>query len=351
MDFGRIDPDMAVRQAGDGLLWYDAANMTIEGKGWADTERLFDRLPARASSVVRPPVWELSRCSAGICARFESDSPSISAKWQLRSNDLAMSHMAATGVSGLDLYVRDGGRWRWIGVGRPETAPQVSWQMVSSLDGRRREYMLYLPLYNGVERVEIGIDPSCGMWRAATRLDKPIVFYGTSVVQGGCASRPGMVHTAILGRRLDRQTINLGFSGNGRMEPEIADLLAELDAAVFVLDALPNMNDQPIVERTVYMVRTIRASRPAAPIIMVGSLPFANADFVEQKREKHNRRKKDYAQAIADLQAQGIGGLHYVSGEDILGTDGEGTVDGIHATDLGFMRFADVLEPVLRPLI
>jgi len=104
-----------------GLKWHDIRDWGVEGKGWADTERPFDRLPARAKAKVRPPVWGLSRNSAGMCVRFETDARAISARWTLLSSNLAMNHMPATGVSGLDLYARDdAGRWRWLAVGRPQ---------------------------------------------------------------------------------------------------------------------------------------------------------------------------------------------------------------------------------------
>src|SRR5437762_1772200 len=147
-----------------------------------------------------------------------------------------MPHMAATGVSGLDLYVRDGARWQWLGVGRPTTQAN-SVTLASGLAPGKHEFLLYFPLYNGVSSVEVGLPRSAKLWRADERpvqRRKPVVFYGTSITQGGCASRPGMAHTAILGRRLERPVINLGLSGNGKMEAEVATLLTELDPAVYV---------------------------------------------------------------------------------------------------------------------
>src|SRR5205085_2015483 len=135
----------------------------------------------------------------------------------------------------------------------------------------QREFLLYLPLYNGVSSVEIGIAKGSTLAKGPARppeRQKPIVFYGTSITQGGCASRPGMVHTAILGRRLDRPVINLGFSGSGRMEPAMATLLAELDPAVYVLDCLPNMSAAEVAERMEPFVRTLRKAHPRTPIVM-----------------------------------------------------------------------------------
>jgi lysophospholipase L1-like esterase len=331
--------------------WHDIRDWGIEGKGWADTERFFDRLPARAKEKVRPPVWDLSRHSAGMCVRFQSDGMAISARWTLLSANLAMSHMPASGVSGLDLYAQDEeGRWRWLGVGRPESAPNAQAQLVAGLPPGRRAFLLYLPLYNGVESVEVGLPSGATAEPLPPRTTKPVVFYGTSIVQGGCASRPGMAYTAILGRRLDRAVINLGFSGNGTMDPEIADLMAELDPCAYVLDCLPNLNPADVAQRTEPFVRTLRAARPTAPIVLVEDRSWTNAAFLPSLRDYHAANRAALRRAFDRLLAAGVGQLHCVPGEPLLGDDGEATVDGSHPTDLGFLRMADALEPILRPL-
>jgi lysophospholipase L1-like esterase len=211
--------------------------------------------------------------------------------------------------------------------------------------------MLYLPLYNGTEGVEIGLAPGCRLGAVPPRCHKPIVFYGTSIVQGGCASRPGMVYSAILQRRLDRPVINLGFSGNGQMEAEVADLLAELEASAYVIDAMPNMQASNVVERTLYMVRAIRRAHPDAPILLVEDRTFASAAFLAWRRQEHAARREALGRACRALLDEGVTGLHYVAGAGLLGDDAEATVDGSHPTDVGFMRIADALEPVLRPLV
>jgi len=179
---------------------------------------------------------------------------------------------------------------------------------------------------------------------------KPIVLYGTSITQGGCASRPGMAYPAILRRRLDRPVINLGFSGNGRLDAAVGDLLAELDAAVFVLDCVPNMTAELVTERTEPFVRALRAARPATPIVLVDNVAYPAGAILPASRELV-RGKNDALRATFErLTAEGVTGLHHVAGGPLLGTDGEATVDGTHPTDLGFLRMADALEPLLRRL-
>lgn len=188
---------------------------------------------------MRPPVWSLSKHTAGLCIRFETDASDIQVRWELTSGELAMPHMPATGVSGVDLYVRTGVAWQWLANGRP-TAQSSLATLVNDLSPERREFLLYLPLYNGVKSLELGIPQGASLWRRHFGSDrKPIVFWGTSITQGGCAARPGMVYTAILGRRLNRPVINLGFSGNGKMEAEVAPVTNLLRSMLHIRDRLP----------------------------------------------------------------------------------------------------------------
>ena len=334
------------------LVWTDVRELTMEGQGWSELKSPFDRLPAKAEAIVRAPVWKLSRDSAGIAARFVSDSTELHCKWALNDAQLEMSHMPATGVSGVDLYVRDdSGSWRWLACPRPNQQ-SMSAKLVSGLAPGSREYMLYLPLYNGVMSCEIGVAQGAKLTPAPKRpaaRSKPVVFYGTSITQGGCASRPGMPHPMILGRRLDRPIINLGFSGNGRMDLEFADLLGELDASAFVIDCLPNMNGQAVAERVVPFVEKLRSHRPETPILLVEDRSFTNAFLLPSKRAHHDASRKALKAGFEELKGRGDQNLHYLKGDDLL--KNEDTVDGSHPTDLGFVRQADIFEPVLRPLL
>jgi hypothetical protein len=324
------------------VLWHDARLLTIEGRGWTDTEAPYDRLPAKAKGVVRDDVWGLAHQSAGICVRFRTDSPTIRVRWALTGDSLAMPHMPATGVSGVDLYARRAdGTWQFAANGRPGGVTNDA-TFGASGSG---EYTLYLPLYNGVRALEIGTAPAS----PATPVErgpgtpKPIVWYGTSIVQGGCASRPGMAATAIVGRRLNAPVINLGFSGNGLMEPEMADLLAELDPSVYVLDALWNMTPELMSERVAPFVRRLRAAHADTPIALAEDSSVYNA--------VPTAKGKVLRDIIARLEAEGVAGLHLVSAEGMLGSDGDATVDGCHPNDLGMTRQAEAFERALRPLL
>jgi len=341
------------RVEGDSLF-YDLTLLDLEGQGWTDTGGDYDRLPSKAEGVVRPPVWNLSRHSAGICARFVTDTTELTVHWVLTSASLAMPHMPATGVSGVDLYVKQpSGVWRWVATGRPGGQTNQA-KLFNGVSKEPREFCLYLPLYNGVSKVEVGVPAGATVSPAPARassLERPIVFYGTSITQGGCASRPGMVHTAIVGRRLNRRIINLGFSGNGRMEPEMAELLAELDPAVFVLDCLPNMDGPRVRERVKPFVERLRQTRPDTPILLVEDRLYADGFFKRERAERNRDNQKELRRAFGLLQADGVKELYYLPGELLLGEDGEDTVDGSHPTDLGFVRQADAFVKVLGKIL
>lgn len=352
INFSKLDRNFDVPEVADGWAWYDGSKLTIEGRGWADPENPFARLPPHAESIVRPPIWSGSRCSTGLVIRFVTDATEISARWTLISSILEMNHMPATGVSGLDLYVWDIDRWRWIGLGRPNKPNEINQEgpLTTGLRTGEKVFQLYLPLYNGVQNVQLGI-PKENSIRSAPRppeQTRPICFYGTSIVQGGCASRPGMAYTAILGRRLDRPTINLGFSGQGKMDLEIAPLLGELDAAAYVLDALPNMTAELVVERAHKFIEILRHARPKTPIILVEGITRQRAPMQEPSQHEHTLKNAALRTVYNALKESGYENVWLVPGDTLLGDDGDGTVDGTHATDLGFKRMADAIEPTLR---
>ncbi len=347
---GAESTQVSPQREGD-LAWYDVGQWGVEGRGWSHTERYFDRLPAKAKGVVRDAVWNLSRHSAGMCVRFRTNATSIRARYELLSPGLAMSHMPATGVSGLDLYAQDDQqRWRWLAVVRP-SAQTVRAEIISGIAPGTRAYTIYLPLYNGVQTLEIGVPAGAEFEPIAPRSTKPLVYYGTSIAHGACASRPGMAFPSILGRRLDVPVLNLGFSGNGRMEAEVGALLAELAPCVYCIDCLPNMQGPEVAARTEPLVRQLRRARPETPIVLIEDRTYTNTPFLPSRRERHRASRAALKAAYEKLIADGVQQLSYVAGEDLLGDDGEAATDGSHPSDLGMMRMADALEPVLRPLV
>jgi hypothetical protein len=337
-----IAPEKAKADPDGKTLWYDGKDIGLEGKGWSDTLLPYDRLPGKAEGKAPPAVWGLSRQSAGLCVRFTTDAPAIQVRWTVTSANLAMPHMPATGVSGVDLYTRDkGGRWLFVG----NHAPSSLSTTVSFAPPVGQTCLLYLPLYNGTASLEIGIPKGKTLSKADGPISKrkPIVWYGTSIVQGGCASRPGMAATAIVGRKLDTEVINLGFSGSGRMEPVMGDLLAELDPSVYVLDCLWNMPPKEVADRIEPFVNRLREAHPDTPILLADDSNYQDICPTEKGRILRT--------CLGRLITAGVKNLHLISSKDMLGEDWEGTVDGCHPNDLGMMRQADAFVKVLGPVL
>ena len=229
--------------------WHNPATNSfpvIEGQAWpAEVNDRYDRFPARAEKTLNPNVWNISHSSAGLYIKIKTNATTICVRYVVKGA-LSMTHMPATGVSGIDLYAIDpNGRWKWA----PSTRSfgdtieyRFSNIIVSSeFPGRDHEYRLYLPLYNAVAWLTIGVPANSSFGFLPLSPEKPIVVYGTSIAQGACASRPGMAWTSLLQQQLDRPLINLGFSGSGQLEPSVIALMTEIDAKLFVLDCIPNL--------------------------------------------------------------------------------------------------------------
>jgi hypothetical protein len=333
--------------------WHDVTTWGVEGRGWGDQQRKrwFDRLPAKAEGSVSDAVWSLSRDSTGMMVRFKTDAREIYARYTVSKEKLGSPHMPATGVSGLDLYARDeSGAWRWVMVTKP-TVPTIEAVVISGLAAGTREYAAYLPLYNGVESLEIGVPAGAMFQGLPPRTDKPIVFYGTSITHGACASRPGMVHTAILGRRFDRPVLNLGFSGNGKMDAAVGSLLTEVDAAVYVIDCLPNMAPAMVAAKCGPLVKQLREAHPATPIVLVEDRRNTNSWILPDRNKHHDANHAALKTAYEQLVKDGVKELFYIEGDHLYGDDTEGATDASHASDLGFMRQADIFEPILRTAV
>jgi hypothetical protein len=336
----------------DSLVWYDASTITIEGRGWSDVLKPFDRLPKNAESNVRAPVWRLSRNSAGIAVHFFSDAGKIAARWKI-SNNTIFHHMTDVGIKGLDLYSKtpSDNHWRWAGIGRPEGLSN-HYVLVKGLSKKMREYLLYLPLYDEIDSLLIGIDSTsvCKSFNPTENRTKPLLFYGTSITQGCSASRPGMAYPAIIGRALDVESINLGFSGNGRMDLEIASLIGTLDVSCYILDCLPNMTAEDIVTRTVPFVSQLRVMNPTAPIVLVENIQYTNSWIDTSAITLIQRKNHDLMKMYELLQKNGTKQLYYIASSDLIGTDDEGAIDGAHLTDIGMLRLSEKVIFLLKSL-
>lgn len=351
-------------QADVAMSWWDPVQNefpTIEGQAWtSEVQDPYDRLPARAQASVREAVWNLSKHAAGLMIRFRASAEVITVRYKVRGN-LEMNHMPATGVSGVDLYAIDSdGKWLWCR-GNRSFKDTITYrfdglQANGSYHQQGFEYRLYLPLYNSVEWLEIGTPEGTFFRPLPVRLEKPIVVYGTSIAHGACASRPGMAWTNILSRQLDQPLYNLAFSGNGRLEKEVVDLLTEIDPAIYILDCLPNLtsaeqyDEKELTRRIVESVQQLRAKRPDVPILLTEHAGYTDGFSAPARLTAYSRVNQIQKQAFTRLRAEGVQGLYYLTKEDI-GLQLDDMVDGTHPNDLGMMHYAEGYEKALRAIL
>ena len=328
----------------------------LEGQGWPnEVKNYYDRLPARAEKTVRKEVWDLSQHTAGVFLRFRTNADEIIVKYAV-GGGLQMPHMPATGVSGIDMYARNSdGRWLWC-AGKYSFGDTITYRFSNLLTkdeyGNSFEYDLYLPLYNSVKWMTISVPKDSVFAPLPVRKEKPVVVYGTSIAQGGCATRPGLGWTSILGRKLDREVINLGFSGNGRLEKEVISLLTELDACMYVLDCLPNLtvDGAEVKKKVVASIQELQSKRPGIPILLTEHDSYTDEEMYPTKKKEYQDVNKALHEVYDSLIAKGTTNLFYLSKQEI-NQDIETMVDGTHPNDIGMMRYADAYEKTIRAIM
>ncbi|MBO5751764.1 MAG: SGNH/GDSL hydrolase family protein [Kiritimatiellae bacterium] len=351
-EIAKWDPAMAQQNAviSNGVKWIDGKCLPIEGRAFPDVEHYYDRLPANVSTNVNAGVRGMKHHTSGMMFRFKTNSKQLSFKWTPWKKSLAMDHMASTGVSGIDIYRYDEkkGRWLYVKTGRIWNAETggtltIKWAPNTAC-------LVNLPLYNGVSTFTLGIDPEATVEALPPRksgINKPVVFYGTSITHGGCCTRPGLAFVNRVGRELDVPVVGLGFSGSGVMELEMSEHLARIDASCYVLDCLWNMGvtEKQRPGRSVEgnyekFIRNLRAKRPNTPIIMAEQCDV----YMNGPNEKDIFIRALYEKLVAE----GWSNLIFLPKTEMYTGDFEGTVDGCHPNDLGMESLAKAFGKAVK---
>lgn len=334
-------------------VFVDGLDLTILGKG--HDEEHYGRLPEKYKEIVRSPVWSLSRHSAGVKLMFRSNSPEIVARWEVMSYS-DKTNMTQIGASGLDLYCRVNGRWQYVNSGVP-TGHKNEKSLITDMDTTYKEFMLHLPLYDGLRSIEIGVMRGYEIESSQQMSEFPIVVYGTSITQGASASRPGMAYPSIISRNMDVEFINLGFSGNGRFESSVGQFLCEIESQLLVLDCTPNSSPDVIRANALNLIKQFRSCQPSTPILMVESIVREYSHFRTQNPQKFGTKaylqtqNRALATAFEAAKAAGISEIYYLESDGLIGDDHEGTVDGTHLTDLGMMRIAHAIQQKIEAIL
>lgn len=349
------------------IVFYDSFSepFCINGLYLKDGKNVFTRLPLsyEKREDISEGVRALMRDTTGGRIRFATSSPYIAVIVEL-GRIMNMYNMAPTGHSGIDVYTAKRGEkdFKYIKTFIPSVSEGTliytgflefnEWD-----DFIEREVILNLPLYNSVNSVKIGIKDGEKLFPPVPyKIDKPVYFYGSSITQGGCASRPGNSYMAHISRWLDCDFCNLGFSGNAKGEKEIAEFIASNDMSAFVLDYDANAPSVEHLEETHYpFYKIVRDKHPDIPIVIVSYPRFdKRPPFLSVLRDTYTKDqrvcnyiiRKTYLKAIEE----GDRNVYYIDGSTLFGTDeyDSCTVDSCHPNDLGFYKMAKTIYPILK---
>lgn len=317
----------------------------IHGRYWGEQNKEnFNRLPAKAKDLVRDKVWSLSKESAGLSLVFKTNAKNIKIKYKVTGGH-SMPHMPATGVSGVDLYAQqESGAPLWCkGDFSFGDTIRYDYQNLEAENASSKEqvFQLFLPLYNSVSFLEVGVGQNDTFQFIANSNEKSIVVYGTSIAQGACASRPGMAWTNILTRTTNQPIINLGFSGNGQLEPELFELMGEINTKLYIIDCMPNMTKERtelIYDRTIAGVRQLRKHNQA-PILLVEHDGYMGFHMNPKLKSYYVNTNIELRKAYEELISEGLTDIYYLSHKE-LGLSPDSQVDGTHASDVGMQEYA-----------
>lgn len=321
----------------------------LSGFAWYDREHKSCRLPEAILPKTNDGVKSLAWHTSGGMLRFRTDSTVIAIKAKLLHKN-TMKHMPNTGSAGFDLYLGMGKDKKFLKMCAPEVGfDSVEGIIIDNLPKYMREWTINFPLYNGIKELSIGLDPESTIEKPHPfTIEKPLLFYGSSITQGGCASRPGNAYTHMIARWLDANLINLGFSGSGRGEPAVAEAIASLDLSAFIMDYDHNA---PTIEHLIAthenFFRIIRKKRPSLPVIFVTRCDYDKTPTECEERASVVRATYENALLSGDKN------VYFIHGKTLFGRNDRDacTVDGCHPNDIGFYRMAKHIYPVVKKAV
>lgn len=342
--------------AGADFKFTDARDLAVLGKLTQNTSGPYTRIPESYKEGMREAVWHLGKCSAGIAVRFSSDAGEFKARWSTAGLSLG-DNMTYILKSGMALYVLDKGEWVYVSAFRPgnrlKNGEKREFRIsCSKLKGEMHEYIIYLGMYDSFTSVEIGVPEGCRLEMPevdSPRRSNPVIAYGTSILQGASASHPGLAGTNLLSRMLDREVINLGFSGNARLDSDVAEYMASYPTpGAYILDNAPNCGSDLILEKQEAFYRTLRKAHPDTPIFFVGQPLYPRVRFDDRGAKDILGRRDAMLEVFKRLRKSGEKNIYFVSADGMLLEDNTGTVEGTHFTDPAFQRWATALAKVMK---
>ena len=332
--------------------YVDAAELNVIGKV-LPSSMPFARLDTTVYKFDDKLIMSYCCHSTGLAVLFRTDSRNIKARW-VTSEANAGSNLTAIVSKGLDLYIRENGKWVFAGIGSPNMKQPPHDEHESLIVGNMpegiKECLMYLPLFDKVESLEIGVDEGASIEPIENPFKHKIVFKGSSITHGASASRPGMSYPARFGRDNGFYVCNLGFSGSSKLQEEFAHVLADTQADAFILDVFSNPQADVIYEKFDEFVDIIRATHPETPLIFLQTERRETRNFNTGSEEKETAKQKA-AEEVVRRRMRNDKNIYFIDSKDFLGDDHVGTIDGTHPNDIGFSRMLDVISPVILEIL
>ncbi len=346
-EISKIDKNFKVEtkiQKSD-IRFLDTQSECFKTYGVMCTNGCYHRLPYNVAEATSEGVKTLNRHTAGGRIRFKTDSAYVAINAKIDSFQGKMPHFTTVGASGFDMYIVENGEAIYFRSFMPTYNFENGFeQIIEFPDNSMRDIIIHMPLYNICENLYIGIQESANIYCGSEyKNTKPIVFYGSSITQGGCASRPGNAYENIVSRKFDSDFINLGFSGNARGEDSISEYIANLDMSIFVYDYDHNAPTSEHLEKThEKLFKRFRESNANIPVIIMSKTDIPRTPLaLEDTLKRRGIVKKTYDNAIA----LGDKNVYFIDGQEIFKIAGgaDCTVDGCHPNDLGFYCMAQAV--------
>ncbi|MBE6714876.1 MAG: hypothetical protein E7575_06315 [Ruminococcaceae bacterium] len=332
----------------DGILFYNVTKEPFRLFGVIYENEKFRRMPERAAKNISDGVFSLHTNTSGGRVRFRTNSKRIVLDAKM-SGIGRMPHFSLTGTAGFDMYIRKSSRDIFSGTFVPHLDITDGYESSLYLDGEMHDITINFPLYSGVDVLLIGIDKDAELLPFSEPYigEAPIVYYGSSITQGGCASKAGNSYPAIISRQLDRDFVNLGFSGCAKGEKAMAEYIASLPMSLFVMDYDYNAPTKTHLEDThKSFYEIVRASHPETPIIMISAPTGPN--FLDDMKGRKRIIYENYKESVA----AGDRNIYFIDGESIFANQtNDGTVEGCHPNDIGFSYMAQTIGDKIAKIL
>ena len=332
--------------------WVDATTLNICGHTIRNAKNPYSRLETKPYGFTNKAIIRYSQYSTGLYVMFKTNSSQISAEWTVKSVKIR-DNMTPIVQLGVDLYVKQNGKWQFCSVGRVSTNPEVKTYnkpLIKHMDRSEKEFMLYLPLWSEVTELKIGVDEDATIEAIPSPYKHRVVSYGTSTLHAASPSRPGMAPLARLSRQLGVDFVNFSYSGQGKMEPESADVLTECQTDAIICYCFGNTKAHEVEERVDGFVAQLVKAHPDKAIIFMP--PYLNGEYslnlqkrksVLEKRAVINRKMK-----ALDKKYKNV---YFLNIKDSCGTDLEASIDNSHPNDLGFDRILQSYGPQIAKIL